>query len=68
MVSEIILSDEGVMALLRDHKRPEVVRYWQERLGCLTMNDHAILKVLDGQVDPFHAEIQLGGAATGFRR
>ena len=68
VVSEIILPDEGLMALLREHKRPEAVRYWQERLGGLTMNDHAVLKVLDGLVDPFHAEIQLGELQPVFRQ
>ena len=68
VVSEIILPDEGLMALLREHKRPEAVRYWQECLGGLTMNDHAVLKVLDGLVDPFHAEIQLGELQPVFRR
>ena len=68
VVSEIILPDEGLMALLREHKRPEAMLYWQEKLDGLTMNDHAILKILDGIVDPFHAEIQLGELQPAFRR
>ena len=49
-------------------RRPEAMRYWQDRLDGMTMNDHALLKVLEGLVDPFHAEIQLGELQPAFRR
>lgn len=68
VVSEIILPDETLMQLIRDGKRAQALHYWQKDLDGMTMNDHAISKILRGEIDPFLAEVQLGELQPVFKR
>lgn len=67
VVAEVVVPDQHIMDLLRVGKTAEAVRYWKTERGGFSMEDHALLKVKAGQVDPFGlAELQTLMEDDGF--
>lgn len=52
VVAETLRPDEEFMLRIRGHKKLEAIRYWKEELKGVTMLEHAVVKMLRGQVDP----------------
>jgi general secretion pathway protein E len=60
VVAETILTDDQLMLLMRRGERSVAIDYWRDKLGGLSMLDHAVHKVGSGIVDPFQAEDVVG--------
>lgn len=52
VVAETLRPDEEFMLRIREHKKLEAIRYWKHELKGVTMLEHAVVKMLRGQVDP----------------
>lgn len=63
MVAETIVSDESLMALLRQNDRLAAITYIREELGVMSMLEHAIRKINEGIIDPLQAEDVVGPLA-----
>ena len=59
-IAETIVTDNHLMSLLRKRERLAAIDYVRREQGVMTMLEHAIQKVNDGLVDPFHAEDIVG--------
>lgn len=60
VVAETVVTDRKLMGYFRQRDMTGAYIYWREQLGGKTMMDHAIDKVREGRIDPFHAEQQVG--------
>src|SRR3546814_5165396 len=56
VVSECIIPDQEFMAKIRTGDKGAAVQYWLEHLDGMTMLEHAVQKMLSGQVDPRRSE------------
>ena len=63
VVAETIVSDESLMALLRQNDRLAAITYIREELGVMSMLEHAIRKINEGIIDPLQAEDVVGPLA-----
>ena len=59
-VAEVILPDQSFLDLIRQGEKSAAVDYWKSNLGGLTMLEHGLLKVLQGEVDPREIEDKVG--------
>lgn len=59
-IAETVVTDNNLMSLLRNRDRLAAIDYVRREQGVMTMLEHAISKVNDGLVDPFHAEDIVG--------
>jgi general secretion pathway protein E len=60
VVAETVLTDDKLLAFIRQRDKLSAMAYWRNELHGLTMRDHALLKVTQGTVDPFQAEAVVG--------
>ncbi len=60
VVAETVLTDDKLLSFIRKHDKLGAIAYWRNELRGLTMRDHALLKVIQGTVDPFQAEATVG--------
>lgn len=60
VVAETVLTNERLMTYIRRQQRQEAIAYWREALGGTSMFDHALSKIGQGLVDPFHTEDVVG--------
>ncbi|EBA3897091.1 Flp pilus assembly complex ATPase component [Salmonella enterica] len=51
VVAEIIIPDEKFLLLITEGKRSDASLYWKEYLRGISMNEHAWLKILNGEID-----------------
>ena len=65
VLAETILPDAGFMKFVREGDKESAVRYWLEKLEGLTMQEHAIQKMVSGLCDPMDVEDKAGDL-TGF--
>lgn len=59
VVAEVVVPDQGMMAMIKRGAKDKAIEYWRSR-GGLTMLDQAIQKINDGLCDPFQAEEEVG--------
>ena len=52
VVAETLLPNEEFMLHIRAQRKLEAIRYWKQDLKGVTMLEHAIAKMLRGQIDP----------------
>ena len=52
VVAETLRPDEEFMLHIRSQRKLEAIRYWKQELKGVTMLEHAVVKMLRGQVDP----------------
>jgi type II secretory ATPase GspE/PulE/Tfp pilus assembly ATPase PilB-like protein len=65
LLAETIVPDTKLMQILHEseqepEKRREAMEYWCDELGGQTMGDHSLEKIMSGQIDPRHIELQVG--------
>lgn len=60
VVSECILPDQEFMNRIRQGDKGGAVQYWLDHLDGLTMLEHAVQKMLSGQIDPRDVEDRVG--------
>lgn len=60
VVAETVLTDDKLLAFIRQRDKLSALAYWRNELRGLTMKDHALLKVIQGTVDPFQTEAVVG--------
>ncbi len=60
VVAETITPDQAFMDLIAEKKKPAAVRHWQTKLGGMTMLEHAVTKMLRGEVDPRDVKDKVG--------
>ena len=60
VLDEHVVTDDRLMALLKDKKKADAIQYWRDEKNGLTMIDHAIIKVNEGMIDPLDAEDVVG--------
>ena len=60
VAAETIIPDYGFMSLIYERKKMEARDYWLEKLGGMTMAEHAASKMLSGTVDPRAFEHKVG--------
>lgn len=65
VLAETILPDAGFMRYVREGDKESAVKYWLEKLEGLTMQEHAIQKMVSGLCDPMDVEDKAGDL-TGF--
>lgn len=65
VVSEVIVTDQQLMAFIKKQDRIGAIEYWRRDQMGLTMLDHAIEKINEGLVDPFQAEDVIGPLSMG---
>lgn len=59
VAAEIVLPDSTLYGLLTKETLSEAKKYWLTQRKGITVLQHAISKMLKGQVDPFHIEKQI---------
>jgi type II secretory ATPase GspE/PulE/Tfp pilus assembly ATPase PilB-like protein len=64
-IAEVILPDPTFMRLLGAGNRSGAVTYWKTDLQGMDMMEHAVAKVLAGEIDPAHAEDKVGELTLG---
>ena len=60
VVAETIVPDDKLLAFVRQRDKPAALAYWRNELRGLTIKDHALVKIIQGTVDPFQAEMVVG--------
>ncbi len=60
VVAETVVTDDKLLTFIRQHDKLGALAYWRNELRGLTMKDHALLKVIQGTVDPFQSEAVVG--------
>ena len=65
MVSETIVTDNKLMALIRDGDRIGAIDYVRREQNSISLLGHAIQKINEGIVDPFSAEEIVGALNSG---
>ncbi len=56
VVAETIVPDRGFMQHIQQGQKVEAIEYWKANLGGLEILEHAVLKMLKGEVDPREVE------------
>lgn len=59
-VAEIILPDQKLLDLLRDDKSDEARDYWLKEMKGISILDHGIQKIANGEVDPRDIDSRVG--------
>lgn len=60
VVAEVILPDQKFMEFVAERRKIEAKAYWREHLNGVTMVEHAMTKVMAGEVDPREVEDKVG--------
>ena len=60
VVAETINPDKRFMELISAEKKDDAVRHWLTELGGMTMLEHAVLRMLMGEVDPRDVKDRVG--------
>jgi len=60
VVAETVVTDDKLLSFIRQRDKLAAIAYWRNELRGLTMKDHALLKIIQGTVDPFQAEAVVG--------
>ena len=60
VVAETVVTDDKLLSFIRQRDKLGAIAYWRNELRGLTMKDHALLKVIQGTVDPFQSETVVG--------
>lgn len=65
VAAETIITDQHLMAHIRQFDRIKAMEYWRRDQEGTTMLEDAIRKINDGLVDPFQAELVVGPLSMG---
>lgn len=60
VVAEVIVPDDQFFKYIRQGEKTQAHQYWRQQLGGKTMSEHAIEKIVAGQLDPRMAEKVVG--------
>ncbi len=60
VVAETVVTDDKLLSFIRQRDKLGALSYWRNELRGLTMKDHALLKIIQGTVDPFQSETVVG--------
>ena len=60
VVAETIVPDSKFMTLMRAQNKEGAYNYWLNEMGGLTMQEHALQKLVDGKISPQDMELQQG--------
>ncbi len=60
VVAETVVTDDNLLTFIRHRDKIGAVAYWRNELRGLSMKDHALIKVIQGTVDPFQTEAVVG--------
>lgn len=60
VVAEVVVTDNKMMEYLRKLDMAGAAHYWRTELGGMSMVDHAVMKINQGEVDPFETEDKVG--------
>lgn len=60
VVAETLTPDSRFMALIREEKKEEATKYWLEKLDGMTMAEHALQKLVSGNISPQDMEEKMG--------
>jgi type II secretory ATPase GspE/PulE/Tfp pilus assembly ATPase PilB-like protein len=62
VAAEVVEADSKIMTMLENHQTEDARRYWLSPHGLdgMTMAQHALRKVMRGEVSPIDAEFEMG--------